>query len=131
MVSRVGDVAALAGAVRSALSEGDLHAALRWVAEFVWDVDHASADRRPALLAPSAPPTGDSAWDALLAGVTEMLAARHDLLVPPWTADPSRFLPSWWFFSDQPAWMVSAFTEAPAALANRGVFVHASAFESV
>lgn len=131
MAFRVGDITALAGGVRSALSQGDPHAALRWVAEFVWDVDHATPKQRKVLLAPSPPLIGEVAWDAMLAGVTEMLAARHHLPVPPWTAAPERFLQTWWFFSDRPAWIVSAFTEAPAALADRGVFVHASALESV
>jgi hypothetical protein len=51
--------------------------------------------------------------------------------VPSWTASPERFLTSWWFFSDLPAWQVSAFVSAPAALANRGVFIHADALRSV
>lgn len=130
MVFRVGEVTVLAGHVRDAIAQSDRHGALRWVAEFVWDVDHAG-QRREALLAPRPEHTGDEAWDALIAGVVEMLAARHELPVPPWTSEPDRFLTTWWFFADRPAWMVSAFTGAPAALANRGVFVHAAALESV
>jgi len=117
--------------VRDALGRADPHEALRWVAEFVQDVAHSAPADRAALLRPEPGATGDPAWDAMLAGVTEMLAHRHQLPVPPWTVAPHRFLQTWWFFTDRPAWMVSAFTEAPAALANRGVSVHAGAFESV
>lgn len=131
MILRVGDVNALAGQVRSALSRGERHEALRWVAEFVWDVDHSPATGRAALLADRPDQTGDPAWDAMLAGVVEMLAARHGLGVPQWTAEPDRFLTTWWFFTDRPGLMVSAFTESPAALANRGVFIHAASLESV
>lgn len=131
MVFRVGEVTVLAHHVRDSLTRADRHGALRWVAEFVWDVDHSPGPAREALLTPRPPRTGDKAWDALLAGVVEMLAARHQLAVPAWTGEPDRFLTTWWFFTDRPAWIVSAFTGAPAALANRGVFVHAAALESV
>ncbi|MGI9016436.1 MAG: hypothetical protein ACR2HR_04890 [Euzebya sp.] len=131
MTLRVGSIDRLAPVIADALERTAPHEALRWVAEFVWDLDHAPPDNRAALLTPCPESTGDCAWDALLAGVAEMLAHRHQLRVPPWSADPSRFLDSWWFFSDNPAWMVSAFTHAPAALANRGVFIHAAALESV
>lgn len=127
----MGNVEALAAAVRAALEDEDVHLALRAAAEFVWDVDHAEPAHRGELLAPRPTSTGRPAWDAVLAGVSEMLAARHGLRVPAWTVEPDRFLSTWWFFTDRPTWMVSAFTAAPAALANRGVFIHAAAFESV
>lgn len=75
MVHRVGDVVALADAVRAALVEGDAHGALRWVAEFVWDVDNAAPEDRNGLLVARPPATGEGAWDAVLAGTTEMLEA--------------------------------------------------------
>jgi hypothetical protein len=131
MIYRVGPATALAEQLRDVLAGGDKHAALRLVAEFVWDVDHAGADARAPLLDERPGPTGAPQWDAMLAGVAEMLALRHGLRVPPWTAEPDRFLATWWWFADQPAWMVSAFTNTPAALANRGVFLHASALTSV
>lgn len=131
MLHRVGEVAALAEQVRRSLADGDRHAALRWVAEFVWDVDHAHPTERTRLMADRPPSTSEQAWDAMLAGVVELLSSRHGVPIPAWTVEPERFLATWWFFSDRPAWMVSAFTEAPPALANRGVFVHAAALESV
>lgn len=131
MTLRVGDVDALAEFVSAELARDDLHAALRQVAEFIWDVDHVEASQRQALLGPRPRHTGRPEWDALVAGVVEMLANRHGLRPPAWTIEADRFLETWWFFSDRPGWMVSAFTNAPAELANRGVFLHASALESV
>lgn len=131
MILRVGDIDTLAGRVRNALAQGDRAGALRWVTEFVWDVDHSPVGSRADLLRHQPAGTGDPAWDAMLAGVVEMLAARHKLQVPPWTAEPNRFLSTWWFYSHQPGLMVSAFTGAPAALANRGVFIHAASLDSV
>lgn len=115
----------------AALGERDGHGALRWVAEFVWDVDHCAPEQRPALLAPRPSGTGEAAWDAMLAGVVEMLASRHGIAIPAWTVEPDRFLATWWFFSDRPAWMVAAFQEAPPQLSGRGVFVSARALASV
>ena len=131
MTLRVGAVDLLAVAIADGLAGGDNHAALRWSTEFIWDVDHVEPEERSALLADRPRSTGHPAWDAVLGGIVEMLAHRHGLLVPPWTAEPDRFLAQWWFFSDRQAWRVSAVTNAPAALANRGVFIHAAALESV
>jgi hypothetical protein len=131
MVLRVGDVDTLAREVRVALAEPNPHCALRWVAEFVWDVDHAPASARASLLEPRPASTGADAWDAMLAGIVEVLASRHGVAIPAWTVEPDRFLSSWWFFSDRPAAMVAAVQEAPPQLANRGVFVSARAFTSV
>lgn len=127
---RIGDVAETASAVRLALRSGQPEA-LRAVAELVVDVGQAGDARRRELIAPTPPSTGDVRWDALLAGVGEMLALRHHLPVPAWTAAPERFLTRWWTIADRPGAAVSAFTETPAALANRGVFLHASSLESV
>ncbi len=130
-VERIGDVAATADAVARALAVDDTAGALRVVSEFVQDVAVATSSRRDELVRPTAPATGRQEWDALLAGVVEMLALRHGLAVPAWTRTPNRFLTRWWSVADRPAAAVSAFTETPAALANRGVFLHASSLESV
>lgn len=128
---RIGDTDALAAHVRAALAGGDRHAALRCVAEFVWDIDRAAVAARTELLTPRPASTGEPAWDAMLAGIVEWLCSRHRVPIPPWCVEPDRFLATWWFLSDRPAWMVAAVQEAPAQLANRGVFVSARAFASV
>lgn len=130
-VERIGDVVATADRVRAALAVEDQASALRLVTEYVQDVAAAGPTRRLELLQPPAPPTGDRRWDALLAGVVEMLALRHGVAVPAWTVAADRFLDRWWVMADRPGAAVSAFTETPAALANRGVFLHAASLESV
>jgi hypothetical protein len=63
--------------------------------------------------------------DALLAGVVEHLCFHHDVPVPAWAIRPARFLERWWFVTPYRSLHASAFAETPAALANRGVFIHA------
>lgn len=66
-----------------------------------------------------------------MAGVVEDLCFHHDLPVPSWTLSPSRFLGQWWFVTPYRSLHASAFVATPAALANRGVFIHESSLRSV
>ena len=117
--------------VRRCLVEGDDHEALRWVAQFVAEFERASSDDRPGLVADEPPTTGDRRWDALLAGVVEQSCFDHGVATPAWTLDPARFLDQWWFVTPYRSLHASAFVATPAALANRGVFIHGSSLESV
>lgn len=126
-----------AAGIRSAIRREDASEALRWVARLVSDVDRAQTDRRAALLQRVPASTGDRRWDAMLAGAAEHVCHRHGLPIPSWTAHADRFLDEAWFVietilgASSPRLAVSAFIDSPAALANRGVFVHASSLESM
>jgi hypothetical protein len=120
-----------AAQIRRCLAARDDHEALRWVAQFVAEFQHAPSADRPGLVADEPPPTGDRRWDAMLAGVVEQLCFEHDLEVPAWAMRPGRFLDRWWFVTPHRSLHPSAFTETPAALANRGVFIHRQSLESV
>jgi hypothetical protein len=94
---------------------------LRIVRQFIMDADSATdlagaINREPRT-------TGDQRWDALLAGVAEDLAFARRLPTPAWTADPRRFLETWWFVTRYKAMHATAMAHTPAALANRGVFI--------
>jgi hypothetical protein len=117
--------------VRRSLRAAEEQEALRWVAQFVSDFRQAPAAERPFLVEDEPPTTGDRRWDALLAGVVEHLCFHHDVPVPAWAIRPARFLERWWFVIPYRSLHASAFAETPAALANRGVFIHASSLESV
>jgi hypothetical protein len=60
----------------------------------------------------------------MLAGVVEHLCFHHDVAVPAWALRPERFLDRWWFVTPYKSLHPSAFAETPAALGNRGVFIH-------
>lgn len=117
--------------VRRCLRAGDEHEALRWVAQFVDEFEHAGEVDRPALIADEPPGTGDRRWDAMLAGVVEHLCFHHGLPTPQWTLRPGRFLDHWWFVTPYRSLHASAFVATPPALANRGVFIHESSLQSV
>jgi hypothetical protein len=75
---------------------------LRYVREMV---DNAAAvvadpaDRAAFFVEPST--TGDRRWDALLAGVVEVLAERHGFDAPAWVL--SRSVLPFWFVGSTPA----------------------------
>ncbi len=120
----------VAEAITVALARDDEPAALRCAVQLLDDLARVSAEQRPPLVRDEPPSTGDARWDALLAGVVELACHRHGLAVPGWTVAPERLLDRWWFAVPTPGLAASAFAEAPAALANRGVFLHASSLQS-
>ncbi len=125
------DVRSAATAIAAALDAEDTSRAFRCVVQLLDDLGRVPPRDRAGLVEHEPPSTGDVRWDALLAGAVEHGCYRHGLAVPAWTVDPGRFLERWWFVSTVPGLRASAFAEAPAALANRGVFLHAASLESV
>ncbi len=114
-----------------AQSTPDRHEALRRVAQFIADFEHARPDAQPALVADEPSPTGDRRWDALLGATAEHLCFHHGVVVPGWSGAPGRFLETWWFVSPYRSLHASALVATPAAFANRGVFLHAESLASV
>jgi len=82
----------------------------------------ADADLEVFLAAPGT--TGDERWDALLAGVAEMVATERGLPVPAWAL--RRALAGVWFVNPNRAWAAAGFVGAPPALKSRGVLLNAS-----
>jgi len=117
--------------IRRSLEAADKQEAFAWVAQFVTEFHHAAMPDRLHLVEDEPPSTGDQRWDAMLAGVVEHLCFHDGIPTPAWTMHPDRFLDRWWFVTPYPSLHASAFVETPPALANRGVFVHASSLESV
>ena len=122
------DVRDLVSALRDGLDSSEsVGASLRLVRQFIMDVD-AGGDFE-SLTATDPGSTGDVRWDALVAGVVEDLAYRHDKSVPEWTVREP--LDSWWFVTSVPKLEPTAFVETPRALANRGVFIRRAALVNV
>lgn len=128
MLQTIGETASQ---IRRCLAVGDDHEALRWVAQFVALFERSPSGDRPGLVADEPLGTGDRRWDALLAGAVEQLCFDHGLAIPDWALRPGRFLDQWWFVTPYRSLHASAFVATPAALANRGVFIHGSSLESV
>lgn len=75
--------------------------------------------------------TGDTRWDALLAGVAAREARRAGMPIPLWTTDDSRFLDKPWFPTETLSLRAIAFEASPADLAIRNVYLDPAEVESV
>jgi transcriptional regulator with XRE-family HTH domain len=125
-------VPACAAAIRADLRAGRSSTAdtLRFVRETINnahfvvgdDLDRVSFFARPST-------TGDQRWDALLAGVVDVVAREHQFGPPSWTT--GRFVTPFWFVGSTPSLHAYAYAHSPAALANRGVFIDPADLESV
>ncbi|WP_214107541.1 hypothetical protein [Acrocarpospora catenulata] len=98
---------------------------IRWklVWEFLEEYRWEQAVDQLTLLAAEPCPVGDERWDALLAALTEHLAAQHDLAPPLWTA--SHVLERPWFPAELPSQRAEALVWAPAAFRKHGVYLSA------
>lgn len=114
-------------AVRLAANEDDK---IRWklVWEFLEEYRWEPAENQPPLLQAEPDPVGDERWDALLAALTEHLAAQHDLAPPRWTQP--RVLRRPWFPAELPSQRAEALVWAPAAFRKHGVYLSARDLEA-
>lgn len=102
--------------------------------EFLDDVNLA-AGVRPAelvlLIEPKPPDVAHPGHHAFLGALAEHIAMLHRLQNPPWATAPDRFLASWWFPVDNPAYDAVAIRESPPAFRRRGIFLPSSMLERV
>ena len=75
--------------------------------------------------------TGNTQWDALLAGVAAREARRAGLPIPRWTMASTRFLDRPWFPTEVPNLRAMAFEASPADFAIRNVYLDPTELESV
>jgi transcriptional regulator with XRE-family HTH domain len=115
--------------LRQAIRDGRVPDAVRLVGEMVAWVRNgvvmvAALDQEPA-------PLGDRRWDALLAGVTELLCRELGRPVPGWASSPARCLEAPWFVSPLRSLWPEIYRTTPAPLVARGVFLSGAALDSV
>jgi hypothetical protein len=120
----------VAAEVRERLAEDARAEAFRIVADWYSRARRSTADEVEHAIA-RCPSTTDRRWDALLAGLTEQLCLEQGRACPRWALAEDRYLTAWWFMTPHTSLHPSAFVEAPAALANHGVFIHRADFESL
>lgn len=118
-----------ADAIASAVQRGETSAAVRLVAELIaWVrdgiVDVAALDHEPTT-------TGDRRWDALVAGVAELLATEAGRPVPGWASSPGRTLDHPWFVTSLRSLWPDVLRSTPPALSARGVLISAASLSSV
>ena len=104
-------------AVREQWSEGDLKRAM------LHDLPrrfHALSGAEQADVLRVAPSLTHSPWDALLAAVTEHVAALHGHALPRWLDEPERFLSEPWVLPTISSTRLNAIRFAPAAFIRHG-----------
>lgn len=124
-------LAELAPHVRERLAVGAASEAFRLVADWYSRARVGAPPEIERALATTPDSTGDRRWDAMLAGIAEQICLERSVQCPRWPFAAERFLDSWWFMTPHRSLHPSAFVEAPAALANHGVFIHRADFESL
>ncbi len=126
-----GSLAELAQTIEEDLGEGRERDALRLLFGFADDFRGSSRPGRIALLADEPPATGDSRFDAALAGVAEFFASEAAIPAPPWVDGPGRFVQPWWFVASLPALHAYTLAHTPAVFARHGVFMAREVFDRV
>ena len=118
----------LSGVVGRGRAGEDFRVAVR---EFIDEFDLRPADLRAEALATRPESTGDPRFDAFLGALAEHLALGHDLVVPEWTNEASRFLDRMWFVSDTKGFRAIALARSPIAFRRRGIFLPADSLKRV
>jgi transcriptional regulator with XRE-family HTH domain len=140
-------LAALAPQIAEDLHDGREHDALRLLFGFADDFRGSSRAGRRLLIGEEPPLTGDRRFDAALAGVAELFAAKdlyppavgdsgsmgqmraRPIAAPEWVDGPQRFVEPWWFVTSRPAFHAYTLAHTPAALARHGVFLAREVFD--
>lgn len=112
-------------------SPPDTGTAFRVVTELISQWDLIPDDRKGELVAQKPVTTRTAKFDALIAGVVEMLCVRSELTPPSWVSDPEYFLEQFEWFTPIPSLEALAFANTPAPLAIRGVFADEHSLTSV
>lgn len=119
----------LATIIRADLGQGDEQGALRLLFGFADDFRGSPRPGRVALIADEPTSTGDTRFDAALAGIAELFAAEGGIPVPAWVNGSSRFVTPWWFVASRPAFHAYTLANTPALIARHGVFMAREVFD--
>jgi transcriptional regulator with XRE-family HTH domain len=122
-------LAELAQTIEQDLEQGHEGDALRLLFGFADDFRGSSRPGRLALLQDEPPGTGDTRFDAALAGVAEFFATEGSISAQAWVNGPNRFVEPWWFVASRPAFHAYTFANTPAVFARHGVFIAREVFD--
>jgi transcriptional regulator with XRE-family HTH domain len=122
-------LAELSPTISEDLAHGHEHDALRLLYGFADDFRGSSRPGRIALLSEEPPPTGDTRFDAALAGAAELFASEAAICAPAWVHGSGRFVEPWWFVASRPAFHAYTLAHTPACFARHGVFIAREVFD--
>jgi transcriptional regulator with XRE-family HTH domain len=103
--------------------------ALRLLFGFADDFRGSSRPGKISLIQDEPSATGDTRFDAALAGAAEFFAREGTIQTPGWVDAPSRFVEPWWFVVSKPAFNAYTLAHTPAVFARHGVFIAREVFD--
>lgn len=122
-------LAELAPTIEQDLEKGREQDALRLLFGFADDFRGSSRPGAIELIAEKPPATGDSRFDAALAGVAEFFATERGIPIPPWVDQPDRFVEPLWFVTSRPEFDAYTLANTPAVFTRHGVLIAREVFE--
>jgi transcriptional regulator with XRE-family HTH domain len=103
--------------------------ALRLLFGFADDFRGSSRPGAIDLIAREPATTGDTRFDAALAGVAELFAAERGIAAPAWVDGPGRFVEPLWFVASRPEFHAYTLAHTPAAFVRHGVLIAREVFD--
>jgi transcriptional regulator with XRE-family HTH domain len=122
-------LAQLSQTIKQDLQDGREQDALRLLFGFADDVRRSSRPGAIDLIAQEPAATGDTRFDAALAGVAEFFAAERGIGAPAWVNGPERFVAPLWFVASRPEFNAYALANTPAAFTRHGVLIAREVFD--
>jgi transcriptional regulator with XRE-family HTH domain len=124
-------LADLARTIEQDLEDGREQDALRLLFAFADDFRGSSRPGAIELIAEKPSATGDSRFDAALAGVAEFFATERGIPIPRWVDQPDRFVEPLWFVASRPEFDAYTLANTPAVFARHGVLIAREVFDRV
>ena len=130
--TRLATAASTADAVKRFIAQGSTDGPFRAVIQLADDLAHSAGALRSALAITPPAPSGDTRYDAFIAGVVETRLSEQGLALPTWVNEAPRLSEPW--FVDE--WSAeeraqSTINATPPPLRKRGVILDASELVSV
>lgn len=119
----------LAQAIQQDVEDGREQDALRLLFGFADDFRGSSRPGAIELIADEPAATGDSRFDAALAGIAEFFAAERGIPAPDWVDQPNRFVEPLWFVASRPEFDAYTLANTPASFARHGVLIAREVFD--
>ncbi len=122
-------LAELAREIEQDLDEDREQDALRLLFGFADDFRGSSRPGAIELIAETPPATGDSRFDAALAGLAEHFATERGIPIPRWVDQPDRFVEPMWFVASRPEFDAYTLANTPAVFVRHGVLIAREVFD--
>jgi transcriptional regulator with XRE-family HTH domain len=124
-------LAELSQTIQQDVADGREQDALRLLFGFADDFRGSSRPGAIELIAEEPAATGDSRFDATLAGTAEFFAAERGVPAPGWVDQPNRFVEPLWFVASRPEFDAYTLANTPATFARHGVLIAREVFDRV